>query len=212
MPTKKLATYKKKRDPQKTPEPFGGKPSKDDPMFVIQEHHSRATHWDFRLEIGGVLVSWAIPKGPSTNPKDKRLAVMTEDHPMDYGDFEGVIPEGEYGAGPVMVWDTGKYQDIKTDEKTGKVIPMKKCLKEGRIEVWLFGKKLEGGYALIRMKDKPKPSAKTGLSAVALAKGGKNWLFFKLKDEHADARRNPVKTQRKSVLTERTITQIKKDG
>lgn len=194
MPTKKLATYKKKRDPKKTPEPFGGKPSKSDPMFVIQEHHARATHWDFRLEIGGVLVSWAIPKGPSTNPKDKRLAVMTEDHPMDYGDFEGVIPEGEYGAGPVMVWDTGKYQDIKTDEKTGKIIPMKKCLKEGRIEVWLFGKKLQGGYALIRMKD------------------GKNWLFFKLKDEHADARRKPVKSQRKSVLTGRTITQIKKDG
>ncbi len=205
MPTKKLATYKKKRDPKKTPEPFGGKPSKDDPMFVIQEHHSRATHWDFRLEIEGVLVSWAIPKGPSTNPKDKRLAIMTEDHPMDYGGFEGVIPEGEYGAGPVMVWDTGKYQDIKVDDETGKVISMKKCLKEGRIEIWLFGKKLEGGYALIRMKDGVEVKA-------AGVKTGKNWLFIKMKDEHADARRNPVKSQKKSVLTQRTITQIKKDG
>ncbi|MEX0671840.1 MAG: DNA polymerase ligase N-terminal domain-containing protein, partial [Candidatus Babeliales bacterium] len=195
MADKKLDQYIKKRDPKKTPEPFGGKASKSDSMFVIQEHHASQLHWDFRLEIDGVLVSWAIPKGPSTNPKDKRLAVMTEDHPMDYGGFEGVIPEGEYGAGPVMIWDTGTYQNMKIDEKTGKSISMKKCLKDGRIEVRLFGKKLEGGYALIRMKDSLK-----------------NWLLIKMKDAYADARRNPVSTQKKSVVSGRTIAQIKKDG
>jgi DNA ligase D-like protein (predicted 3'-phosphoesterase) len=203
MPIKKLDTYIKKRNPKKTPEPFGGKPSKGNPIFVIQEHHASRLHWDFRLEIGGVLVSWAVPKGPSTNPKDKRLAVMTEDHPMDYGDFEGVIPEGEYGAGPVMVWDTGKYKNIKIDEKTGKLIPMKECIKNGRIEIWLYGKKLQGGYALIRLKNGSEVKA-------AGVKTGKNWLLIKMKDEHADARRNPVNTENKSVLSARTIAQIKK--
>jgi len=161
-------------------------------IFTIQEHHASHLHWDFRLEIDGVMPSWAIPKGPSTDPKVKRLAIQTEDHPISYAKFEGVIPEGEYGAGTVMVWDYGTYKNIH--EKDGKLIPMDKSLKEGRIEVFLNGKKLKGAYILIRLKSSKK-----------------DWLFFKKKDEYADARRNPVKTQNKSALTNRTITQIKKN-
>jgi len=204
MATKKdpLKKYKAKRDFSKTPEPSSVKktPSnkankltlkldKEKRIFTIQEHHARNLHWDFRLEIDGVMPSWAIPKGPSTDPKIKRLAVQTEDHPISYAKFEGVIPEGEYGAGTVMVWDYGTYNNVR--EKNEKLIPMNKCLKEGRIEIFLKGKKLKGRYVLIQLKN------------------SKNWLFFKKNDEYADARRNPTKTENKSVLTDRTITQIK---
>jgi len=200
MPIKKdpskiilLKEYKTKRDFSKTPEPKPKilKLDKERRIFCIQEHHASHLHWDFRLEIDGTMPSWAIPKGPSTNPKVKRLAIQTEDHPISYAKFEGEIPEGEYGAGTVMVWDYGTYKNIR--EKDGKLIPMKKCLKDGRIEIFLNGKKLKGGYNLIQTK------------------GSKNWLFFKKKDEHADARRNPIKTENRSVLTGRTITQIKKN-
>jgi DNA ligase D-like protein (predicted 3'-phosphoesterase) len=194
-----LTTYQEKRNFSKTPEPKGvakkSKKNSDLPMFVIQKHEASRLHYDLRLEIGDVLVSWAIPKGPSTNPEDKRLAIQTEDHPMDYGDFEGVIPEGNYGAGPVMVWDTGTYQNIK--EVDGKLVPMERCLKDGRIEIFLYGQKLQGGYALIRMKSDAKKN---------------QWLFIKMKDEHADKRRNPVSTQNKSALTGRTMKQIEQSG
>lgn len=195
MPKKKdsLKTYKAKRDFAKSPEPTGDQLAKKikkskKPIFVIQKHEASRLHYDFRLEIDGVLVSWAIPKGPSPNPKIKRLAVQTEDHPLDYAYFEGIIPEG-YGAGEVMVWDLGTYQNIKD-------ISMKKALKEGRIEVFLEGQKLEGAYALIRTKYQDSK---------------KNWLFFKMKDEYADGRKNPVSTKDYSVLTGRTIKQIKND-
>src|SRR3989344_1166359 len=115
----KLDEYKKKRDFNKTPEPETGKPSGKTLIYVIQKHHARALHYDFRIENEGVLVSWAIPKGPSMNPADKRLAVMTEDHPMDYGDFEGQIPSGNYGAGLVILWDKGHFVNIT--EKNGKI-------------------------------------------------------------------------------------------
>jgi DNA ligase D-like protein (predicted 3'-phosphoesterase) len=194
-----LIRYKAKRDFKVTPEPIATKKvlKSKEPMFVIQKHAARALHYDLRLEIGRVLVSWAVPKGPSTNPKVKHLAIQTEDHPLSYGDFEGNIPQGEYGAGPVMVWDIGVYYNIKEDDD-GKLIPMKQCLKDGRIEVFLEGHKIFGGYALVR----------TG----KIIGERSQWLLIKMKDEYTDARRNPTNTQNKSVLTGRTMAEIKKYG
>lgn len=190
-----LRIYRSKRDFTTSPEPQGSKSSstkstKGKPIFVIQKHDATSLHYDFRLEIDGVLKSWAVPKGPSTNPADKRLAIETEDHPMDYATFEGVIPEGHYGAGPVIVWDNGTFDNIK--EKDGKLIPMKQCYKNGQIEIELHGKKLQGKYALIRTHSDDK----------------KKWLCIKMNDEYADARRNPVNTQPESVISHKTIEEI----
>jgi DNA ligase D-like protein (predicted 3'-phosphoesterase) len=156
---------------------------------VIQKHRARSQHYDFRLEAGGVLKSWAVPKGPSTNPRDKRLAQRTEDHPLDHIDFEGVIPEGQYGAGPVIVWDIGTYRNLT--ERDGKEVPVEEAIEQGHVSVWFEGRKLTGGYALTRI-------------------GGdrERWLLVKEKDEAADARRNPVKTQPESVLSGRTIEDL----
>jgi DNA ligase D-like protein (predicted 3'-phosphoesterase) len=187
----KLKKYKSKRDFRKTSEPKSGKSSGYKNTFVIQKHDASRLHYDFRLEIDGVLVSWAVPKGPSTDTREKRLAVRTEDHPLVYAGFEGVIPEGEYGAGTVMVWDTGKYENLRAEEK-GKSLG--RSLKEGKIEVWLKGKKLEGGYSLIR----------TGK-----AKQKERWLLIKQDDKYADARRNPVSSQPKSARSGKTLKQIR---
>ncbi len=185
-----LTTYREKRDFKKTKEPAGRKKAGNkQPIFVIQQHAARAMHYDVRLQIGGVLVSWAVPKGPSLNPKTKRLAVMTEDHPMEYAKFEGIIPKGEYGAGPVIVWDRGTYKNIR--EKDGKLVPMETCLKTGQIEIFLRGKKIKGGFSLIRMR------GTTGAKS--------QWLLIKKKDEYADARRNPVSSEPESVKTRKTI-------
>ncbi len=188
-----LKAYRGKRDFKHSPEPPGQatpkRAGRKASIFVIQKHDATTLHYDFRLEAGGVLKSWAVPKGPSTNPRDKRLAMPTEDHPLDYGDFEGVIPEGHYGAGSVIVWDTGPYENIKRDDD-GEIVPMEKCLEQGRVEVELKGRKLKGGYALIRMGD------------------GKRWLLIKMRDKHADARRNPVSAQPQSVLSGRTIDEM----
>jgi len=154
--------------------------------FVIQMHAARTLHYDFRLEIGGALASWAVPKGPSTDPREKRLAVRVEDHSLAYGDFEGVIGEGLYGAGAVIVWDTGPYRN-RSDA------PMEDGLANGHLSFWLEGHKLHGGYALTR----------TGVRA-----GKEQWLLIKRRDEHADARRNPVSTQRESVLSGRTVEDV----
>jgi DNA ligase D-like protein (predicted 3'-phosphoesterase) len=189
----KLEEYRKKRDFRRSSEPKGGKrsPSKE-PIFVIQKHDARNLHYDFRLEIDGVLKSWAVPKGPSTDPAEKRLAVPTEDHPMEYADFEGVIPEREYGAGTVLVWDTGSYRNLRSEEQGSEALSMEQALEEGKLEFYLQGEKLRGGYVLIR----------TGSGE------DERWLLIKKKDEEADARGNPTRTQAKSVLTGRTLKQI----
>lgn len=186
--------YETKRDFSKTPEPRGGgSSSSDTPIFVIQKHDASTLHYDFRIEVDGVLRSWAVPKGPSTDPGEKRLAVPTEDHPRDYAGFEGVIPEGEYGAGTVMVWDRGTYENMTT--KDNKTIGLGKALDQGHALVRLHGEKLRGGYALQR-----------------IGKGkDRRWLLIKMDDEEADARRNPVSSQPKSVLSGRTIKQIARE-
>src|SRR4051812_48505673 len=182
-----LARYREMRRFEETPEPSGRRTRKDKtPVFVIQMHAARSLHFDFRIEVGGALVSWAVPKGPSTDPRDKRLAVRVEDHPVDYGDFEGVIPEGNYGAGSVIVWDAGPYRNLRDE-------PVEQGLKDGRVTIWLEGQKIRGGYALTR----------TGVR-----RGKEQWILVKKRDEEADARRTPVSTQRESVLTGRTVEDV----
>lgn len=188
----KLKNYRDKRDFTRTAEPSGGSGKrKGGRRFVIQKHAASSLHYDFRLEIGGVLVSWAVPKGLSTDPSVRRLAIQTEDHPLDYLDFEGVIPEGEYGAGAVLVWDTGSYRNLRA-AKGPNSVGMEDALADGLIEVWLEGEKLTGGYALKRTD------------------GGKSprWLVIKMKDAAADARRNPVSTEPESVLSGRDLDDI----
>jgi DNA ligase D-like protein (predicted 3'-phosphoesterase) len=142
-----LGSYRGKRDLERTPEPSAGRKrrSRARPRFVVHKHDATTLHYDFRLEAAGVLKSWAVPKGPSTNPKDKRLAMPTEDHPLDYFDFEGLIPEGQYGAGPVIVWDTGSYRSLT--EEDGRPVPVERAVTDGHVAVWLEGRKLTGGYA-----------------------------------------------------------------
>jgi len=192
-----LHNYRTRRDFCVTPEPKGETVSqqKKNPIFVIQKHAARQLHYDLRLEIDGVLASWAIPKGPSLNPRCRRLAVRTENHPMEYAKFEGIIPEGEYGAGTVMIWDKGTYKNMS--ERKGRAISATTALKHGEIKFFLKGKKLEGEFVLLRTK---------------YAKKGEEWLLVKMKDEYSSARRNPVNTQQKSALTDRTMTQIKREA
>lgn len=130
--------------------------------FLVQEHHARQPHYDFRLEMAGVLKSWALPKGPSLNPADKRLAVVVDDHPLEYFGFEGIIPAGQYGAGPVVVWDKGEYRLLEGDDPV-------KAFGSGRIVMELRGKILRGGFTLVKMK----------------GRGEKNWLLIKKKDEYS---------------------------
>ena len=192
MPKKELETYRQKRDFRRTPEPAGDEGQPDDrPIFVIQKHDASTLHYDLRLELDSVLKSWAVPKGPSTDPSVRRLAVPTEDHPLEYADFEGIIPEGAYGAGTVLVWDTGPYRNLRA-EKEGGAVSMEEAIEEGQVEIWLEGQKLQGGYALIR----------TG--------GGDDarWLLIKVDDDEADARRNPTSTEPASVLSGRTLDGI----
>src|ERR671930_1254609 len=137
----KLKEYRAKRDFERTPEPAAGKKSrKGQPRFVVQEHHARRLHWDFRLERDGVLVSWAVPRGIPPDPKTNHLAVHVEDHPLDYIDFEGQIPKGEYGAGKVTVWDHGTYETVKW--------------KDDEVMVVLHGKRLQGRYVLFQTRGK----------------------------------------------------------
>jgi DNA ligase D-like protein (predicted 3'-phosphoesterase) len=155
------------------------------PHFVIQHHAATSDHYDFRLEINGVLVSWAVPRGPSKNPRDKRMAVRTEDHPIEYATFEGIIPGGEYGAGRVIVWDRGTYtNDSPYDMAQG--------LRRGHLSFQLNGERLRGGYALTRIR------------------GGvdETWLLVKKSDEYADARGNPLRSHPQSVVSGRTLDEL----
>lgn len=187
-------SYEDKRDFSITPEPKGGgRNSKGDRLFVIQKHSAHTLHYDFRLEVDGALKSWAVPKGPSTDPREKRLAVRTEDHPLDYAQFEGVIPEGQYGAGQVLVWDIGRYENIT--DKDGETQPMAEAIEKGHALVFLKGQKVQGGYALQRIGE--------GQDA--------RWLLIKMDDEEADARRNPVSTEPDSVLSDRSLDEIAED-
>jgi len=195
MAPRSLKTYRKKRDFRHTPEPKGkstGKGGKKS-IFVIQKHAARQTHFDFRLQVGRALKSWAIPKGPSLNPSDKRMAAQVEDHLLDYAKFEGVIPKGEYGAGTVMIWDKGTYCNVT--KKNKREVPITKALKNGHVAVDLDGKKIEGRYALSRIVKGKKP----------------RWLLVKMKDAKADSRRNPVKSENKSAVSGRTMKQIEKE-
>lgn len=159
-----LAKYKQKRDFKQTAEPLAGKGTGGKPIFVVQRHHATRLHYDFRLEIDGTLKSWAVPKGPSLNPADKRLAMEVEDHPYDYKDFEGQIPAGNYGAGYVYIWDKGTFDLL--DEKGNAL----KEWKSGSIKVVLHGKKLKGEFALVKMKGGREENA---------------WLMIKHKDKYA---------------------------
>jgi DNA ligase D-like protein (predicted 3'-phosphoesterase) len=161
-----------------------------DPRFVIQQHDASSLHYDFRLEVDGVLKSWAVPKGPSTDPREKRLAVEVEDHPMSWGSFEGVIRRG-YGKGAVIVWDAGTYRNLGDT-------PMAEALRSGRASFWLEGEKLRGGWTL----------ARTRMRGGGGRSGKPQWLLIKRRDEEADARRRPVSTQRESVVSGRTIEQV----
>lgn len=191
----RLSDYKARRDFRRSPEPSGGRKHGKGSRFVIQQHAASSMHWDFRLEIEGVLVSWAVPKGPSTDPREKRLAVRTEDHPTDYGEFEGIIPEGEYGAGAVIVWDTGRYRNLRAGDGDD-ACPMADSLDQGQIEVFLEGEKLTGGYALVHAR---------------VGSDEKNWLLVKMDDEQADARRRPTSTEPESVLSGRTVEEVADD-
>lgn len=180
-----LDEYKKKRRFGSTPEPPPEpKQSASGRSFVVQKHRASHLHYDFRLEDDGVLKSWAIPKGPSLNPAVKRLAMAVEDHPVDYADFEGIIPEGEYGAGTVMVWDHGTYEVEGQDDVTA-------ALNKGELKFSLHGTKLKGSWALVRTRDR-------------------QWLLIKHRDDYASDDDIAV-SQPASVLTGRKLADIAAD-
>src|SRR6266550_3954197 len=182
-----LEEYEAKRNFRKTPEP-DARPGKAhrQPIFVIQEHHASHLHYDFRLEADGVLKSWAVPKQPSMDPSQKRLAVRVEDHPLAYADFEGEIPEGQYGAGTVSIWDHGAYENLMENKPEPQTVT--EGIDAGRLEFVLHGEKLQGRFALIHMKGRDR--------------GGKeNWLLIKMKDEFA---RPSAETRRQADKLTRT--------
>lgn len=184
-----LKKYRTMRDFGATPEPAGGKPKKTKlPIFVIQKHQASHLHYDFRLEMEGVLKSWAVPRGPSYDPTVKRLAMMTEDHPYDYADFEGVIPEGNYGAGNVIVWDNGQWEFIEPGDD-----PVK-ALKSGKLTFRLYGKKMFGEWALVRIRGRsPK---------------GNEWLLLKHRDEWANDRIDVTEVAPRSIFSNKLVEEV----
>jgi bifunctional non-homologous end joining protein LigD len=189
-----LDEYRKKRKFQISPEPPGaphGPAASQGPLrYVIQKHHATQLHYDFRLEFGGVLLSWAVPKGPSPDPSVKRLAMQVEDHPLEYSDFEGVIPESEYGGGTVMVWDKGEWTPESEDVEA--------ALKKGDLKFTLRGKKLQGSWVLVRTR---------GFGS----KPDKSWLLIKHRDKYASTRDIEAEEPR-SVLSRRLLADIARDG
>lgn len=192
-----LEKYAQKRDFNKTKEPKAGRSSdKSHLMFVVQKHDASRLHYDFRLEMDGVLKSWAVPKGPSTDPKTKRLAMMVDDHPLDYRNFEGIIPKGEYGGGTVIVWDEGTYEPIE-EVKGGKKAQEKLLLKQlasGSLKIKLHGEKLAGEFALVKTH----------------GMGENGWLLIKHNDDFANVK--DVTKKDKSILSGKTIEQMEKSG
>jgi len=190
-----LVEYQKKRRFGSTPEPSGreGRPAagKSPPIFVVQKHLATQLHYDFRLEWRGVLLSWAVPKGPSLDPSVKRLAVQVEDHPIEYAGFEGVIPEGEYGAGTVMVWDAGTWEGEQPDVAA--------AMEKGDLKFTLHGKKLQGSWVLVRTRGYGTSPSRT------------SWLLIKHRDEHASAE-DVVEAQPCSVLTGRRMADIAREA
>lgn len=180
-----LTEYKKKRRFNKTPEPGPEKKrTKSGRIFVIQKHRASALHYDFRLEADGVLKSWAVPKGPSLDPSVRRLAMQVEDHPVDYADFEGVIPEGEYGGGTVMVWDYGTYEPEETDDVSA-------AIRKGELKFSLKGKKLQGSWVLVKTRNR-------------------QWLLIKHRDYYT-MEEDVTEIAPASILTRRTLAEIAED-
>jgi len=192
-----LREYEKKRDTKKSGEPSSkrrGCRRRSDPVFVVQRHDATNLHFDFRLEIDGALASWAVPKGPSLDPRDKRLAVHVEDHPLDYADFEGRIEDG-YGEGTVVVWDTGSYENVT--EKNGDPVDVATALENGHLKVQLHGEKLTGAFALTHTR---------------MGGDEQNWMLVKVDDAGADRRRKPTSTQNESVLSGKTNEDFEEAG
>lgn len=189
-----LTEYKRKRSLNKTPEPAGGRPSSARLAFVVQKHHASHLHYDFRLEMRGALKSWAVPKGPSIDPKDKRLARLVEDHPFDYKDFEGVIPKGNYGAGSVIVWDQGWYEPaVKVKGKKAQENELIKQFYAGSLHIILHGKKLKGSFTLNK----------------AAGRGDNAWLLHKENDKNAKI--TDISKKDRSVVSGKTVEEIAGD-
>jgi bifunctional non-homologous end joining protein LigD len=199
-----LDEYRRRRDFARTAEPSGaatpaGEVPATHPVFVVQKHAATSLHYDFRLELGGVLKSWAVPKGPSLDPADKRLAMRVEDHPLEYAVFEGTIPQGEYGGGTVLLWDFGWWEPDVTwmkSAKGGGPTDPHEALAAGDLKFVLHGHKLSGSWALVQMK----------------GQGGKNWLLLKHRDPAARPGVSVVKDAPDSVLSERSLEQIAAAG
>jgi bifunctional non-homologous end joining protein LigD len=187
-----LKRYKEKRDFTRTREPKGAKraerASRKKLIFVIQKHDATRLHYDFRLEVGGVLKSWAVPKGPSLDPQVKRLAIEVEDHPYDYKDFEGEIPKGNYGAGDVIVWDQGVYASAHKGDGEKELL---RDLKKGHLAIILLGKKIQGAFTLVRTGRTDKRGDK------------RQWLLMKMEDDFASKR--DITKETRSVLSKRTL-------
>ena len=187
-----LVRYKAKRDFKRTTEPAGGSSKNKQLVFVIQKHDASRLHYDFRLEMNGVLKSWAVPKGPSTDPSVKRLAMHVEDHPFNYKDFEGIIPKGNYGAGTVIVWDEGTYEPLeKIEGKKAQEKHLLRQLKDGSLKVVLHGKKLKGEWALVHT-----------------AQSENSWLLINHRDKYAAE--TDITEKAKSVVSGKTLEQLEK--